>query len=250
MKIQTKFRSCLAASLALAILAGCSDSGSSLTPIPTTPPAVFQSPPPMIDFRIDITNLTLAQPLSPVALIAHTVNYTAFSLGTMATDGLEQLSEGGDNTAFLGEADADLEVISTTSSDGAIAPGSTASITVSVDEGEVTGMMLTAISMLVNTNDAITASLNISVDELLAGESISKTTRSYDTGTEANSEAAGTIPGPADGGEGFNASRDDIADAIRGHSGVVTKADGLTTSVLNDIHRWDNPVARVTITRL
>ena len=245
MNIQTKFRSCLAASLASVILAGCTDSSSSLTPIPTTPPAASQSPPAMIDFRIEVTNLTLAQPLSPVALVAHSDNYSAFSLGSMATDGLEQLSEGGDNTAFLAEADADPEVISTSSSDGPIGPGGTTAITVSVDEDEVTGMMLTAISMLVNTNDAITASMNISVDNLLAGESISRTTRSYDTGTEANSEAAGTIPGPADGGEGFNVSRDDIADAIRGHSGVVTAADGLATSVLTDMHRWDNPVARV-----
>ena len=42
----------------------------------------------------------------------------------------------------------------------------------------------------------------------------------YDAGTEGNNELAGTIPGPADGGEGFNAARDDV-NVVSRHSGVV-----------------------------
>ena len=103
--------------------------------------------------------------------------------------------------------------------------------------------------MLVNTNDAITAAKNVSLNGMEVGESLSFTTLSYDTGTEANSEAAGTIPGPADGGEGFNAMRDDIADRITLHRGVITADDGMMQSVLGQNHRWDNPVLRVTITR-
>ena len=48
----------------------------------------------------------------------------------------------------------------------------------------------------------------------------------YDSGTEANSEAAGTIPGPVDGGQGFAPVRDDPVDRVLMHSGVLTAAGG------------------------
>ena len=50
----------------------------------------------------------------------------------------------------------------------------------------------------------------------------------WDSGTEANSETAATIPGPAGGGEGFNATRDD-SDTVSFHSGVISQDDGLTS---------------------
>ena len=72
----------------------------------------------------------------------------------------------------------------------------------------------------------------------------------HHSGTEANTESAGTMPGPADNGEGFNSARDDLADEVRMHSGVVTSDDGLSGSVLTQEHRWDNPTVRVVITRV
>jgi len=72
----------------------------------------------------------------------------------------------------------------------------------------------------------------------------------YDAGTEINNEAPGTIPGPADGGEGFNADRSDNVNLVRGHGGVVSSADGLASSVLDQSHRFDNPAVMVTITRI
>ena len=70
-----------------------------------------------------------------------------------------------------------------------------------------------------------------------------------DAGTEANSEAAGTIPGPADGGEGYNAERDD-ADLVSFHPGVVSADDGLMMSALTSAHRFDNPAVKLSITRV
>ena len=57
------------------------------------------------------------------------------------------------------------------------------------------------------------------------------------------------IPGPAGGGEGFNANRDDEADRVSMHSGVVSQDDRLASSALTEQHRFDNPVARVRIER-
>ena len=74
----------------------------------------------------------------------------------------------------------------------------------------------------------------------------------YDSGTEADSETAATIPGPATmgQGEGFNVARDDRADQVTMHPGVVTQDDGLPDSVLDSTHRFDNLVAKVTVKRV
>jgi len=58
------------------------------------------------------------------------------------------------------------------------------------------------------------------------------------------------VPGPAAGGEGFNVTRDDLVDRVTVHAGVVTRDDGLSTSALDVSHRFDNPVARIVVTRI
>ena len=84
---------------------------------------------------------------------------------------------------------------------------------------------------------------------MAVGEIYSFNTSSYDAGTENNSELSTTIPGPAAGGEGFNADRDDV-NVVAMHPGVVSKDDGLTNSVLSFSHRFDNPTLSVVITRV
>ena len=103
--------------------------------------------------------------------------------------------------------------------------------------------------MLVNTNDAFSGLNAMQVDNMAVGELISRTSIAYDAGTEADSEQATTIPGPAGGGEGFNAARDDQADRVSMHSGIVSRDDGFATSDLTEQHRFDNPVVMVRIVR-
>ena len=81
------------------------------------------------------------------------------------------------------------------------------------------------------------------------GDSWTATAGVYDAGTEVNSEAAGTMPGPADGGEGFNATRTDTG-YVAMHPGVVSGDDGLTNSVLTVQHKFDNPAVRIMVTRI
>ncbi|MEM7430306.1 MAG: spondin domain-containing protein [Pseudomonadota bacterium] len=231
---------------ALLVAACDSDSGGqTVTPNPPPPPP----PPAMASFDVTVTNLTNAQPLSPVAVIAHDGSYSVFTLGMPATAGLETLAEGGDNSALIAEADADAAVITTVSGAAPIGPGGNETVSFTLLESELPGLTVSVSTMLVNTNDAISGPNRVSIENLAVGDSVSVRSIAYDAGTEANSEEAIHIPGPAGGGEGFNAARDDIADHVSMHQGVVGTEDGFATSDLNNQHRFDNAVTAVRIER-
>jgi len=212
-------------------------------------PAAPAAPPAMASFNVTVLNMTNAQPLSPVAVIAHQDGYSFFSIGSTATVGLEEMEEGGDDSAFLAEADADAMVTVTASGAMPIGPGASEVVTVDLLESELPGTRISVATMLVNTNDAFSGLDAILVDSMAVGELLRFRSIAYDAGTEADSEQATAIPGPAGGGEGFNAARDDQADQVSMHSGVVSRDDGFATSDLTEQHRFDNPVAQILIVR-
>ncbi len=196
----------------------------------------------MMSYDITVTNLSSNQPLSPIAAKLHGSSFSAWQVGTMASLALEELAEGGDNTSLLALSDA----YSSVSGAGAIGPGS--SETVTIESGEYSDINLTLVSMLVNTNDAFTGKTKLDLSDLAVGDMQTHYLPVYDAGTEGNSELANTIPGPADGGEGFNMARDDV-DYVARHPGVVGVDHGYSESVLNSTHGFDSPVALFTITR-
>ena len=167
------------------LLAACESASDGLNDVPPPP-----TPPAMATFDVTITNLTNAQPLSPVGVIAHTDGYAVFSVGASATVGLEELAEGGDNAALLAEADADAGVMATASGAAPIGPGGSEAVSIQVLESELSGLRISASTMLVNTNDAITMLDGVGVGDMQAGESLSMRTIAYDAGTEANTELA------------------------------------------------------------
>ena len=241
----------LLAATATLLLAACSDSSNNNaqeTPVADQQPDVT----PTVMFAVTVTNLTNAQPLSPVGVVAHNDGYAVFSVGAPATVGLEDLAEGGSNAALLAEADASASVVGTASGAGPIPPAGseTVMIEAEVPFGTLRDLYISTGTMLVNTHDAITVLNGLSVEDMLVGDVRSVRTIAYDAGTEANSEEAIHIPGPAGGGEGFNAARDDVADRVAMHPGVVGQDDGFMTSNLNNQHKFDNPVAMVRIERI
>ncbi len=218
------------------LLNGCSsDSDDEMTTLPTIPTAMYK-------FQLEVTNLTNAQPLSPVAFVVQP-DGQLWQIGSMASDALEVLAESGDNQGVLGLSD----VYSSVSSDGVIPPGATTTVELTFEQ-IISGRKLSAVTMLVNTNDAFTGFTGFTASQLNVGESQTLLVTAYDSGTEGNSEMMGTIPGPVDMGEGFNSARDDVNFVSR-HTGVVTQDDGLSSSILTQAHRFDNPVARMKITR-
>tara|TARA_R110001592_G_scaffold363371_1_gene685421 strand:- start:13224 stop:13850 length:627 start_codon:yes stop_codon:yes gene_type:complete len=198
-------------------------------------------------FEISVSNLTAGQPLSPITVfILDDTQANTFTVGMPATAALELMAEGGDNSGLLEAVDS----LGEASGAAPVGPGGIDSVELQVEADDDTALSLTVLTMLVNTNDAFTGVNGADISDLAVGSSRSFRTPGYDSGTEANSEATGTIPGPADGGEGFNAARDDVADQVTMHAGVVTAADGYSGSVLGQQHRWDNPVTTVTVMRV
>ncbi|MDX2369827.1 MAG: spondin domain-containing protein [Colwellia sp.] len=217
----------LIATLAL-LLSACNHNDDDSTPVEYS-------------YMVTITNLTYAQPLSPLGVILHTES-KMWMVGDAASVALEKLAESGDNTDFL----ADSNALATSSGAGVILPGTANTVEISTTDRLAT--YFTAATMLVNTNDAFSGLTGIDISSMAVDDKKSWNLNVYDAGTELNSEAMGTIPGPADGGTGFDATRDDV-DFVGFHSGVVSQNDGLSSSVLTQAHRFDNPAIKLTITR-
>ncbi|MCG9732805.1 spondin domain-containing protein [Pseudoalteromonas shioyasakiensis] len=219
-----------------ASLAACGDSDNDEVEV-TDPVMPVMS----YEFTVQVTNLTNAQPLSPIAAIAHSEGML-WQIGEPASAALELMAEGGDNSELLATDFA----MASSSAESPLPPGEQVTLMLSTEQ--LDSLKISLATMLVNTNDAFTGLNAIDVSSLAVNESLSRTSFAYDAGTEANSEAQGTIPGPADSGEGYNEMRDDI-NRVAMHPGVVSQDDGLTNSVLTSQHKFDNPVARITITR-
>jgi hypothetical protein len=223
-------------------LAACGDNDNN-DPIEDQAPVVVVEPEPVVyEFTITFSNLTAGQPLSPLSVIAFD-DTAPWQFSESASVGLEMIAESGANEEYLSDENA----LAAVSAEGGIGPGETTSVTLSVDAQDVLNLSFAA--MLGNTNDAFTGLSSVDVSTLEVGSSISRTTAAYDAGTEANTETADTVPGPAAGGEGFNEIRDDIADMITMHPGIVSNQDGLSTSALGAELKFDNPVSKIVITR-
>ncbi len=230
----TDFKVPLGLTLIALTLHGCGKSSSNAS---TTPAAKT--------YVITLTNVTANQPIAPVAMVLHTGGYQGWAAGAAASAGLEMLAEGGDNATFLSEAQASADTLETATATGAIAPGGSETITVTAtDSGSI---QLTAAGMLVNTNDAFSGLDGLSLDGMAVGSSILGGMAAHDAGTEADTETTATMPGT--GGTGFDATRDDTNNFVTLHPGVVTSSDGLVTSALDQSHRFDNPVMRVSVKR-
>ncbi|MCQ1058624.1 spondin domain-containing protein [Photobacterium sp. ZSDE20] len=224
----------LAASVAL--LAGCPTDSDDDDPVPPEET--------LATFSVEVKNTSANQPLSPLAVIGHSNDYQLFTIGQPASEALEMLAESGDNSTLLSEQADGISVQAAGS--GVILPAGSDSVTVTIDTS--TSSYLSVASMLVNTNDAFVAETAMDLADLAVGDTLRIAMPAWDSGTEANDEAAETIPGPAAGGEGFNSERDDN-DRVSFHPGVISKDDGLSTSILDATHRFQSPAAQLIITR-
>ena len=180
-------------------------------------------------YEVQVTNVTAGQPMSPL-LVSST---SFFSVGESASAALEKLAEGGDNSELL-NADS-------VSGSKLITPSQSDAVSVNT-----LTQTLSIATMLVKTNDAFAGLDNQDLSSLALNASATFYLNAYDAGTEENSETNATVPGL--GEEGYNSARES-SDIVTLHAGIITKDDGLATSNLSSMEKFNNPVARVVITR-
>ncbi len=217
----------------VALLAGCSDDDDKVKS--TT-------------YTVSVTNLTANQPMSPLAVLIHNSDFHLFEVGQSVSIALEHLAEGGSNAELIAMMNSDDSVHQGISGNGLLLPGASDEVTITLEPHRYG--YLSVASMLVNTNDAFVGETGLSLKSLAVGESYEMNMNVWDSGTELNDELATTIPGPAGGGEGFNAERSDNIDRVAFHAGIISGDDGLANSALSANHRFLNPGAKVTITRI
>jgi hypothetical protein len=188
-------------------------------------------------FAVTVTNLTLAQPLSPPVVAAHAPGLRLFAAGEAASPELALIAEDAVNGPMVARLSADRRVGDVAVGAGPIPPGGSATIRIRAGGAF---RRLSLASMLVNTNDAFTG---LSGVDLPAREA-TLAVPAYDAGSEANNEDCGFIPGPACGMAGVR----DTAGAegfVHVHRGIHGVGDLPPAT-----YDWRNPVARVTVTRV
>ena len=182
------------------------------------------------------------QIFSPPIFATHAAGIKLYAVGQPANAALVALAEGGDVSGL-----AALTVAAganSTVGEGMVLPGASVTVMLTAD---ATHSALSLATMLVSTNDAFIGTTDLALfDE--AGMPISTTLelRSYDAGSEQNTERGTDIPGPV----GLSAEEDPEGTNARvpTEGGVITRHAGIQG--VGDIaasFAWTEPTAMLTI---
>lgn len=196
-------------------------------------------------YEITIQNLTGSQPITPAVVAVHQGRHELFRRGRAASNGIQQLAENGGVPILAAEVAANMDVAaSTVVGTGPIAPGGSATGSLEV-LGSATRLSLAA--MLVCTNDGFGGIDGKRLPRWI-GESSTVYARSYDAGTELNTELISDLVPPCDGdlttGSGESNPALFEGGVVRRHGGITGAGD------LEVSYGWSDPVIRVTITRI
>ncbi|MDA7746572.1 spondin domain-containing protein [Psychromonas sp.] len=198
------------------------------------------------DLTITLTNLTPGISFTPIIAAAHNSESSIFHAGTAATTELQALAEGGSTDGvneILTQFGAD---IITNPALGLLGAGESTEFPLTNTDGND---YLSIAAMMLPTNDGFIGldSWNIPTE---AG-TYTVLLNAYDAGTEVNDEIIGNIPNPlgitSDGATGVAT---EIGNAnVHVHPGVVgdTDPEGGISDLDSTVHRWLNPVAKLTI---
>ena len=207
------------------------------------------------DVTIKIQNLTQGMYFTPIAAVAHSPDTSLFEVGQEAGLEIQEMAEGGSLaglTTLATSINADVLAEPTA---GPLAPTDSVSGSFMTSDGNT---VLSVVAMISPSNDGFIGLDNWTIPTEAGTYTVYL--NAYDAGTEANDELVGSgapgIPGmPAPpfltlgtGGSGVTAA---ISNAnVHIHPGNIGDDDatGGTSDVTNSIHRWLNPVAKVTVT--
>ncbi len=210
-----------------------------------------------VDFDVRITNLSNAIYYTPFLAAAHPAGNNLFVTGQPASASLQAMAEGGDISGLVADVTALGATIVENPAGGLLEPAASVEFTMNTDG--TSNDRLSIVSMLLPTNDAF-AGLNAVEIPTEPGTYVFNVP-AYDAGTEANDEllTGGGAPGapgmPADPGGlagtgGTGAAGPDANTTVHIHRGSLgdTDAAGGISDLDSRVHRWLNPVIRVTLT--
>jgi len=210
-----------------------------------------------VDFDVQITNLTNSIFFTPFLVAAHPAGNNLFTTGQPASANLQAMAEGGSTTGLLNDVTAMGATIVDNPAAGFLGPADSTSFNMNTDG--TSNDRLSIVSMLLPTNDAFAGLNAVEIPEMPGTYTFD--VPAYDSGTEANDElvTGGGMPGvpgiPGDptmltGSNGTGAAGADTNTNVHIHRGSLgdTDAMGGTSDLDSRVHRWLNPVIRVTIT--
>lgn len=206
---------------------------------------------------IEVTNLTQGIYFTPLLVTAHNADSSLFTLGMPASPELQAMAEGGSLDGLVGIVDGINADTVTNPAGGLLAPASSTMTMLSTSDSNT---KLSIVSMMLPTNDAFIG-LNAWDIPTEAG-TYEIYLSAYDAGTEANNElvlegsgAPGVLgipaaPGVAPGANGTGVTTEEANTNVHVHRGNLgdDMADGGSSDLHNTVHRWLNPVAKVTVT--
>lgn len=219
--------------------------------------APFASMASAADLSIEIENLTRSTFFTPLIVAAHPAGTSLFELGDAASSEIQAIAEGGDTSG----AETLLTGIGATQDNnpaaGLLEAGASTTATLNTDG--TSNVLLSVAGMILPTNDGFVA-LNAIEIPSEAGTYVYYA-KAYDSGTEANDEIVGSgMPGQAgfpapepvaatlgSGGTGVAATAEGFVHIHRGVLGD-TNATGGVSDIDSTLHRWLNPVAKITLT--
>jgi hypothetical protein len=184
---------------------------------------------------IQLTNVS-RQIISPPVVVSHTWKVAVFVPGQPASMDLAALAEDGDGSGLVDLLSGHDEVLDVASASGPILPGETATL-----ELEVRGKFnrISAVGMLVTTNDAFFGLSNFVVDPSRAVQRVM--VPAWDAGTEVNNEMCDFIPGPPCGNP-FMRDTEGAEGFVHVHSGIHGTGD-----LLPNEWAWQNPVVEIAV---
>lgn len=208
------------------------------------------------ELDIKVQNLTQGMYFTPLLISAHSDSMSLFHVGEAASSQLQAMAEGGDISGLDSmTSGAGANNVSNPAS-GMLAPGMMTMASLTTSSGNV---HLSLVAMLLPTNDGFVG-LDGWTIPTEAGTYVMYL-NGYDAGPEANDEliTGGGAPGvagiPADpgghGGTGGSGVTDmEETPVVHIHPGNIgdDMPSGGKSDLDNTVHRWLNPVAKVTVT--
>jgi len=208
------------------------------------------------DLDITVTNLSQGLYFTPILTAAHTSDSSIFSVASAASSELQAMAEGGDISglvSMLSNANANA---SENPASGLLAPAMSTSYMISNDSDN-TKLSLTA--MILPSNDGFVGLDSWTIPTEAGTYTIML--NAYDAGTEANDEllidgggAPGTAgipaaPGGSGGSGGSGVTDSETNMMVHIHRGTLGDDDAMAgkSDLDNRVHRWLNPVAKLTV---